>query len=156
MGWACCLFALFYWGNSVPGFDSKEIQDAIRNSGIQNTPVEVPAIAAKKPSQSIWKDKLVLASMAADAGDYLSTNIGPGGVEMNPLLSAKPVVNGLEQGGLSILKALALHKLSQSHPTLAKILGGVNIAVGAFDTASNLKVDAGGEPLIPPYGRGAK
>ena len=138
----------------MPGsiFDAQEIQDAIAKSGVTQAAPE-PAPAAKKPG--FWHDKLALASMAADAGDYLSTDVAapPGSVEMNPLLSNNHLVNGLEQGGLSILKALALHKLSESHPTLAKILGGANIAVGAFDTASNIKYDIDGKPLVPNYGR---
>jgi hypothetical protein len=109
----------------------------------------VPEVSVKR-HPSFWHDPLVRGVLAADAADNISTNLSPG-VELNPLLPTNKVANLGMQGGLSALKALAIHKLDQKHSTLAKILAGLDIGIGAYDTANNVSV-IGGYGTLPGFG----
>ena len=130
------------------------IQDQIQQEG--GSP-SAPAPTTPK-DRPFWKNPLTMSMMAADLGDNVSTITGKpvytsmGNLigktrEANPLLPQNHIANAAMQGGLSVAKAALINKLSRTHPNLAKVLAGVDIGVGTFDTASNLRVAGGGRPF---------
>jgi hypothetical protein len=92
----------------------------------------------RAPSSLSWP-----AWMAAfgDAGDLISTQLAlhAGAHEANPLLPKGAVANGLVQGAEDLAMQYAIHRLSASHPALAKVLGVGVGAMGAYSTLRNLQ-----------------
>jgi hypothetical protein len=80
------------------------------------------------------------AAGVGDMGDLLSTfaNMANGAGDQNPtLIKGHPVASAAILSAEDLAMQYLIHKLSESHPTLAKVLGYGEGGLGMFNTVRN-------------------